>query len=381
MQSSVNDSSKSLIVSHIATVIEERIVAGEYASNRWLPTERDLADEFKVSRPTIRQVLVELEERKLVIRSAGSRPIVHRHLNGDEHKAAGGKRRSIGMWVSGDPTDIGGALTMRGLQEVLDPDAYRLVVANHSGETLDALIEAEREALGRFSKDRDIAGAIIWHFGGSESLSALQRLRADSIPLVFVDRRPPSGFQADYVGVHNELAARNVVQHLLDLGHRRIAHISNSEPASSVSERLEGYRRALSSRNVPFDPELVLMTRFMEHRSIRQSCEVLAERLTTMPDRPTAVFAVNDYTAKFIVAALRSRGTRVPEDISVAGFDDEERLQAGEPFLTTARQPFQAMGEEAARLLLQRITEGLSGANCHVLLDAPLVVRGSTAAL
>lgn len=387
MQNTDTDNAKSLtlIVRHIATIIESRIISEDYASNQWLPTERALAEEFRVSRPTIRQVLVELEERRLVMRSAGSRPIVcprsgkdARSTNGATHSESASKRISIGLWISGDPTDMGGAMTAQGIHEVLDADVFRLVVANHAGETLNALIESESEALRRFSSDRDIAGLILWYFGDSENLNALRTLRAANIPLVFVDRRPPATFPADYVGVHNELAARTVVQHLLDLGHRRIAHITNSEPASSVVERREGYRRALASRGIPFDPQLILTTKFMEHGSIQQTAAGIAEQIRTMPNRPTALFAVNDYTAQFLIAALRAIGLRVPEDISVAGFDDEERLKAGEPFLTTVRQPFQTMGAEAAGLLLQRIAEGPTDTYCHTLLEAPLIMRGST---
>lgn len=367
---------KSPSVDYIAGALENRIRAGEYQHGQWLPTERALAEEFHVSRATVRLVLGELAKRNLVMRAAGCRPLVRR--NSALSHPASAKRMSLGLWISGDPTDVGGAMTVRGIQNILDPDSYRLVVANHTGDTLEALIASEAQALARFANDRDISGLILWAFGGNANLATFQALREVGIPMVFIDRRPPVEFDADFVCVHNERSAQSVVRHLIAMGHRRIAHVTNSEQASSVRERFEGYRRALAACHLPFDPELVLTATFMEHETMNRSAAALVERLLTLPDPPTALFAVNDYTAQFMIAALQARGKRVPEDMAVAGFDDEERWKPGEPFLTTVSQPFEAMGEEAARLLLQRIEEGATSVYHHVLLDAPLVVRDST---
>ncbi|HZP83908.1 MAG TPA: GntR family transcriptional regulator [Chthonomonadaceae bacterium] len=367
-------------VSRIASTLQERIHSSQYAEGQWFPTERELAEEFAVSRATIRLALIELEKRNLVVRAAGCRPIVRGGFGGIPN-GSGQARQSLALWISGDPTDLGGAMTVRGIHNVLDPDVYRLVVANHCGDTLEALIAAEAQALERFARDNDIAGLILWYFGGQQNLPALERLRAARIPMVFVDRRPPPGFEADYVGVYNARAAQEAVQHLIQQGHRKIGHVTNSESASTVAERLEGYKRALAAANLPFREEWVLTAPFLEAEGAGLSTRAaaVADRLVALPDPPTAVFVVNDSTAVRLVMELRARGVRVPEELAVVGFDDEERWMPGKPFLTTIRQPFEAMGEEAARLLLERLKTGSVSAYRHILLDAPLVVRESTA--
>jgi LacI family transcriptional regulator len=366
-------------VQRIVNRLQDRILSGAYPGGQWLPTERLLAEEFAVSRATIRLALAEIELLGLVSRASGCRPLVRPETESQPVDTSR-VRRSLGLWISGDPTDVGGAMTVRGITGVLDPDVYRIVVAHHCGDTLQDLIEAESLALARFERDRDIEGLILWYFGGQANRPALEALREAQIPMVFVDRRPPYGFEADYVGVHNERAAQEAVQHLLALGHRRIAHVTNPENASTVAERLEGYRRALAAAGIAFRADLVVTAHFMELQgtdpALREAAVI--DRLLSLSDPPTALFVVNDFTAQSLTAALAARGVRVPEDIAVVGFDDEERWKPGAPFLTTVRQPFEHMGAEAARLLLERLRSGPTQTYRHLLLDAPLVTRHST---
>jgi DNA-binding LacI/PurR family transcriptional regulator len=365
-------------IRHIASTLEARIRSGAYAGGRWLPPERALAEEFQVSRATLRHALKELDRRKLLVRTAGCRPLVVGGRSA-ETEGAGPARRSLGLWISGDPSDLGGTITARGVLQALDADAFRLVTANPSGKTQEEAIASEGLALMRMARDEDIAGILLWYLGGSANLPTLEALRRAQIPVVFVDRAPPDGFEADYVSVDNTEAAAAIVRHLLDMGHRSIAHLTNRDRASTVAERLAGYRHALEAAGIPYRPERVLEAPFMEPEPDRggRTDDQVAEQLLGLPDRPTAVFAVNDYHALSLIAALRARGVRVPEDVVVAGFDDAERWTPGHSFLTTARQPFDRMGAEAVKLLLRRLRTP-AGPYRHVVLDAPLVVRGST---
>src|SRR5207248_1783281 len=139
------------------------------------------------------------------------------------------------------------------------------------------------------------------------------------------------GVEADYVGVDNADAAEQIVRHLLAMGHRSIAHLTNRDRASTVADRLAGYRRALAAAGISYRPELVLEAPFLEPKPDLggRTDDQVAEELLGLPDRPTAVFAVNDYNALSLIAALRVRGLRVPEDMAVAGFDDVERWTPG----------------------------------------------------
>jgi LacI family transcriptional regulator len=248
-----------------------------------------------------------------------------------------------------------------------------LVVANPRGSTLIESIETERQFLRRLAEDTDICGVILWYLGGETNLPWLERLRAMRMPMVFVDRRPPDRCLGDYVGVDNRHAASQVVNHLLSRGHRRIAHITNEESACTVAERLGGYRDSLQQAGIAYDPDLVLTGPFQEPEEIRYTA--ILERLRGLPNSPTAVFAVNDYSALCLVASAGAMGLSVPEDIEVAGFDDLERWRPGPAILTTVSQPFERMGIEAAGLLLERLDTKNSDTFTSVLMDAPLVVR------
>lgn len=372
---------KSPSVSHIVAVIEEHIQTGKYPDGRWLPSERELADAFGVSRITVRSAVAELEARNLVVRSPRCRPLVRRALTTPAVPSIERSERSqknLVFWNWTGPGDPGGAAMTRGIQHALDPEEYRLIVSGPDRESPDSVLRSEKRFLERVASDPDIAGVILWYLGGRANIPALQTLRDAGKPMVFIDRRPPAGFDADYVGMDNEMAAREVVRHLIRQGHTRIAHLTNQEHASTVAERLRGYQRALEEAGLPFRPELVVPhTETVQGRP--EVSRELLETLIGLPQPPTAVFAVNDYAALHFITALRAHGLRVPEDMAVAGFDGLERWWPGEPFLTTAMQPFDRMGEQALELLLRRITGDPPTIYQHIMLDAPLKVHASTA--
>jgi LacI family transcriptional regulator len=253
------------------------------------------------------------------------------------------------------------------------------------GEQLDSpmtgteIIEAERQAFERFAADPDIAGIILWSTGTPENMPVLRALRASGKPLVFVDRMPggesPKDYPMDYVGVDNIASAKNVVRHLIALGHRRIGHITNNERVNTVWERAEGYRLALEEAGIPFDPALVFPDVFDD---------VFRNALRDSPNGPiTALFAVNDGSAFQAQRAVEEYGLLVPEDISLAGFDGTELLQGRRPFLTTAVQPLSAMGATAAARLLYHLNTPVTPPATElpfrqILLEAPLATHGST---
>lgn len=366
--------SPSVIV--VANTLRERVLSGEYRDQGWLPTERELADEFGVSRTIIRRAIEELERQNLVVRSPRCRPVVKR--NSVPPSATETRRLTLGLWLWPSATFPGASAILRGIYRTLDANRYRLVIESPVDTDWRAVVHSEAQFLERITRDRDVAGAILWYLGGEANLPALQSVRSAGIPLVFLDRRPPEGFPADYVGVDNRYAAMQIVHHLISKGHRYIAHITNVDNASTVHERLQGYRDALAEAGIPFRPELVLTETGSPEAGYRNVHEALAAQLMELPGPPTAVFCVNDVLALQLIDALRARGVHVPEDIAVAGFDGLERWLPGSPFLTTANQPFERIGEWAAQLLLQRVEQGDKGTYQHVLLEAPLSIHAST---
>jgi LacI family transcriptional regulator len=204
----------------------------------------------------------------------------------------------------------------------------------------------------------------------NEELKALQRL---GYPFVVVDPRVPLDEGVPSVSAANASGARAAIQHLLSLGHRRIAALTGIAEWLASTERLNGYHAAHAAAGVLSDPELVVEGDFTI-----EGGEASAALLLDGPQPPTAIFAFNDNMAVGVLRAARARGIRVPEDLSVVGFDDSEQAAIVTPALTTVRQPLAEMGRMAVSLLL-RLLENQRVEGLNVELATRLVVRDSTA--
>ncbi|MER6988873.1 LacI family DNA-binding transcriptional regulator [Saccharopolyspora hirsuta] len=170
----------------------------------------------------------------------------------------------------------------------------------------------------------------------------------------------------------DRLGAQLATRHLIDLGHRRIGLVGGPEYASSACGRAEGYREALEHTGIAFDPALVAGDAF----SI-EAGEIAGRRLLDRPDRPSAVFAVNDNTAIGVLSAAHALGLEVPRDLSIVGYNDIPVVSRLPVPLTTVRVPFRQIAEDALRLILDD-SRGRSG---ETLVSAPtLIPRESTTA-
>jgi LacI family transcriptional regulator, xylobiose transport system transcriptional regulator len=199
------------------------------------------------------------------------------------------------------------------------------------------------------------------------------QLAASGIALVALDPTGQPQHETPSVGATNWSGAVAATRHLLGLGHRRIGVIGGPGTHLCERERLEACRAAMETAGVPLDPRLVRTGRFFFEDGL-----ALARDLLTLPDPPTAVLCGNDLQALGVYEAARQVGFRIPDDLSVVGFDGIDASNWCGPPLTTVRQPFREMGAAAARLLLT-IVAGLAPAQTRVELSTTLVVRGSTA--
>src|SRR6201999_4461348 len=199
-----------------------------------------------------------------------------------------------------------------------------------------------------------------------------QRLAAAHIPLIVVD--PPTEPDSDLrsVATTNWQGGLTATRHLAELGHRRIGAIGGPERFWSANARLDGYRTALMRSGLPVDEDLVVRGEFAVPDG-RDLARVLLDR----PDPPTAIVTANDNQAFGALQALGDRGLRVPDDVSLVGFDDAVAAWPPPP-LTTIRQPLGAMTAAAFRMLRMG-ADGLADQPQHVELATSLVVRDSTA--
>jgi LacI family transcriptional regulator len=249
---------------------------------------------------------------------------------------------------------------LKGISSAAEGTGYELLA--YSGNLEHNQVGWERRSLSR------LAGTLI---DGAVIVAPTATVTDATIPVVAVDphtgRTGPSTVEADNVG-----GARAATQHLIELGHRRIAHVRGRTDLVSAQLREQGYREALEAAGIPFDPELVRVGGYRAAETTDAARELL-----TLPERPTAVFSANDLSAIRVLEIARELGLRVPEDLSVVGFDNVPEAANAVPALTTVAQPLHQMGAEAVRLLLELLA-GVTNEE-HLLLPATLVVRASTA--
>jgi LacI family transcriptional regulator len=203
-------------------------------------------------------------------------------------------------------------------------------------------------------------------------LSALSRAR---MPLVVIDPLNMPHSRLTSVGSTNFSGGVAATRHLLSLGHRRIAYIGGPESAECNLARMQGFRGEMAAARVPVSEDYVLSGQRNYEDGV-----VSGSELIDLPERPTAVFAFSDEVALGVIEAARVRGLRIPEDLSVVGFDDTYLARLSSPPLTTVRQPLREMGAVALRTALQ-LAAGEKVDSRHVELATELVVRGSTAAV
>ena len=202
----------------------------------------------------------------------------------------------------------------------------------------------------------------------------LGQLRSAGIPLVVIDpaNTPPQDIPS--VGATNWAGGLAATEHLLSLGHRRVAAITGPADFLCSLARVDGYRSGLERAGVTFDQALVRYGDFQHEGGFARAVELLE-----LPDPPTGIFAGSDQQAFGVYEAARQHGLRIPEDLSVVGFDDLPVARWASPPLTSVRQPLAQMGSAAAQTLGELI-EGLPLRTNRVELSTELIVRESTAA-
>ena len=228
----------------------------------------------------------------------------------------------------------------------------------------------ERRWLDKIA-DRATDGVILVLARGQSS--RLNELRQRGIPFVVVDHRGELGPDVPSVGSTNWAGGRIAVEYLLSLGHKRIAIIAGPPSFRCSLDRIAGYRAALEAAGISIDPELIRPGDFRLHSGYTQTMALLA-----LPDPPTAIFAGSDMQAMGIYKALYLRNIRVPEGVSVIGFDDIPFTGIVSPSLTSVRQPLFDMGRVATTMLL-RLVAGESLDSLRVELATTLITRESCA--
>lgn len=272
---------------------------------------------------------------------------------------------SIGMIVP-DSANPFFAEVARGIEDTSFGRNHSVILCNTDGD-----IEKQTAHTDLLIKNQ-VAGILFVAAGiSTELVNDLQKRR---VPLVVVDREV-AGVAVDTVLTNHLQGGRTATQHLLALGHRRIACVSGGSDLSPSAERLTGYQQQLAQSGIPLDETLIIKGDFQYEGGY-----AAAQQLLALAEPPTAIFACNDLMAVGIISAATQMGVHIPDDLSVVGFDDVRLASFINPPLTTIAQPKYEIGVLATEMLLAR-TQNLDAPPRVERLDTKLIVRGSTAPL
>jgi DNA-binding LacI/PurR family transcriptional regulator len=273
-----------------------------------------------------------------------------------------GHTRTVGVVVT-SIADPFVAEVMQGIETTASAHGYSLILAGSSSDP-------EREiAAVEMLRSKRVDGVIV----SSSRVGALysEHLQRIGVPVVLLNNHSQqAGRYAFSVTVDNLHGAYLATNHLIGLGHRRIAFISGPQGHSTTVERAAGYQRALAEAGIPFELELLF-----EGDGRTEGGEAALQCMLARRERPTAVFCYNDMTAIGLLRAARLAGLQVPRDLAVAGFDDIAFASLVYPPLTTIAQPKYAMGEQAMQMALALMAGQGVG---DVIMQGQLIVRESS---
>lgn len=258
-------------------------------------------------------------------------------------------------------------LIVRGAEDVARRAGYRVLLCDTRAD-----LDIEGEVIEEMIAHR-VEGIVIAPVS-DRSRGDLRRLAKFGIPFVLIDRTV-SGVESDVVLGDSVGGARQLVEHLVSLGHRRIGFIVESDEVSTARDRRRGYESALADAGIPIDPTLVTNATVDPSGGYEGM-----RRLLELEDPPTAVFTVNNLVALGAIEAVRAAGLEVPDDVALVCFDDIEYASRLYPFLTVMEQPAEAFGTLGTQLLLDRIAGRSPERPRVVVLPAEFVMRKSCGA-
>lgn len=216
-------------------------------------------------------------------------------------------------------------------------------------------------------RHRGVDGVVVFNLHSEDQ--ELKTFNDSSLPAVFIDTYIEN---ANLVYSDNQLGCSLAIDYLYDLGHRKIAHITGSPSTFTGAERIKGFNKAIEEKGLNIPDEYHVSGGFFSYEG--GSSAML--KLLSLQDRPTAIFVSGDEMAMGAIAVAKEMGVRIPEDISIIGFDDIALAKYVEPALTTIGQDKDRIGRQAATLLLNEI-EGIKRANRANIIPVRLIKRES----
>ena len=276
------------------------------------------------------------------------------------------RRKTVGVVVP-DIANPFFTLIVRGAEDVAWSNGRHVILCNSHGD-----LERERDHLHDLLAF-GVEGVLIAPVS-DRSAPQLRALRRHQLPFVLVDRSV-RGLDTDLVQGDSIAGARALVDHLIGLGHHRVAIVAEPTDVSTARDRIQGYREALKAAGIDVRLELIAASGAIDPQSAREA----TLQFLDLPAPPTAIFAVNNVAAVGVAEAIRERGLAIPGDLALVCFDDLGAASRIDPFLTVLAQPAETFGTIGVQLLLDRVIGRGDERERTVILPGQLVVRTSSA--
>jgi GntR family transcriptional regulator of arabinose operon len=344
--------------------------SGKLKPDEQMPSEHEIASRFAMSRQTVRQALGELEQEGWLYRLQGKGTFVSPQRGGGTGQGQGGRQeaQTVGM-ITTYISDYIFPHIVRGAEAALRGRGFGLLLSSTDNDK-----EKETDSLAMML-GQPLAGLIVEPTRsalGNPNLHHYLALQYRGVPIVMINERYPE-LNFPCVKLDDELGGFLAAEHLIRLGHRRIAGFFKSDDLQGVN-RMRGFLRAHQQYEVPLEPAAVV--NYHTEEKLAKPYEA-ALAMLRREDRPTAVVCYNDELAVTLLEAVRQLGLQVPRDLSVVGFDDSPLATATEIKLTTLSHPKEELGVKAVELLAAML-EGGPAAAADTVYAPELVVRDST---
>ena len=341
-------------------IIQQRIRSGMYRPGGRIPGERDLAAELRVSQMTMNRALMELEKQGWILREHGKGTFVPENFCPPPPEVL-----QIGV-VTHIPAEHAledfylGSL-FRGMQRAMVNSSVSLSILEVPADEIEKIGEALLDGLLVLDMLE-------------QNVEKVNQLYRAGLKMVVLGASW-EGLEVPFVDSDNVAGTRAALEHLIGLGHRRVGGVFALPHTCNTQDRLRTFRETLRERCIPIDDSLVLMEE--EATLISQTGREKIRQILRSSERPSAFFCGGYYLALEVMRIAREEGLRIPEDLSVVGFDDPVSAALLSPPLTTVRQPLDEMGRLATEMLLEWL-KNTAPPRHRVVLPTQLMVRQST---
>jgi GntR family transcriptional regulator of arabinose operon len=364
--------SSKAIYQQLATIIRKQVLYGEIKPGDKLPSEYELVKLYQISRSSVRQGLDILVAEGLVERVHGKGNFI------SYWRSTNNEGGTIGLLVPYERFSLFPNI-ISGIETAAKDRGFTLTI-NYMGNN----DREEKETVKRLINQK-IAGFVVYPRNNIAYDEMIWQMYEERFPFVLVDRYF-NELACSYVGVDNLSAVYNLVSYLISLGHREIGFIAPKDAnTTSIRERYAGYRNALRHNGIEFNEDWLCWSPSTLYSPIHpdqgEENEINFFREYFRNQKlPTALIAVNDYTAYLIFNAAKAEGLEIPADLTLVGFDNDEFARFNEVPLTTVEQPYREVGARAANMLIDMI-KGISSTVNRILLPTRLIVRQSSGGL